>query len=121
MNRRSFLGLSLAVTGGIFVPKFGKWYKQGSLYLSKYDIVNITLQPGEFFLGTVGVDMPSNTKMIIDDISVGHIVSGQKEQNNLWAGKVVGHFNDSLNSQRIRFLVPKNYDKPAIPFTLTQT
>ena len=30
MNRRGFLGLSLAAVGGIFVPKYDKWYRQGS-------------------------------------------------------------------------------------------
>lgn len=30
MNRRAFAGLSLAAIGGVFVPQFGKWYRQGS-------------------------------------------------------------------------------------------
>jgi hypothetical protein len=30
LSRRNFLGLSLAATGGIFVPKFGAWFRQGS-------------------------------------------------------------------------------------------
>ena len=30
MNRRGFLGFALSATGGIFVPKFGEWYREGS-------------------------------------------------------------------------------------------
>lgn len=30
LSRRNFLGFGLAATGGIFVPKFGAWYRQGS-------------------------------------------------------------------------------------------
>jgi hypothetical protein len=30
MNRRNFLGLTLAATGGIFVPQYGKWFRMGS-------------------------------------------------------------------------------------------
>ena len=30
MNRRLFLGFSLAAVGGVFVPKYGRWYRQGS-------------------------------------------------------------------------------------------
>jgi hypothetical protein len=28
VNRRSFAGFSLAAVGGIFVPEFGRWYRQ---------------------------------------------------------------------------------------------
>lgn len=30
MNRRGFLGFSLAAVGGIFVPKYAGWFRQGS-------------------------------------------------------------------------------------------
>lgn len=30
MNRRWFLGASLAVVGSVFVPKYERWYRQGS-------------------------------------------------------------------------------------------
>lgn len=30
MNRRGFLGLSLAAAGMVFAPKFGRWHRQGS-------------------------------------------------------------------------------------------
>ena len=37
MNRRGFLGASMAVLGGIFVPKYGQWYRQG---------LGVPIQPG---------------------------------------------------------------------------
>ena len=34
MNRRGFLGMSLAAAGMVFVPRFGRWHRQGSgLYI----------------------------------------------------------------------------------------
>ena len=30
LDRRRFLGMSLAAVGGIFVPKYDKWFRQGS-------------------------------------------------------------------------------------------
>lgn len=30
MNRRGFLGMSLAAAGMVFAPKFGRWHRQGS-------------------------------------------------------------------------------------------
>lgn len=30
MNRRDLLGLSLAAVGGVFAPRFGRWYRRGS-------------------------------------------------------------------------------------------
>ena len=30
MNRRFFLGASLAVVGSVFVPKYAGWYRQGT-------------------------------------------------------------------------------------------
>ena len=30
MNRRDFMGLSLAAAGMVFAPKFGRWHRQGS-------------------------------------------------------------------------------------------
>lgn len=30
MNRRTFAGLTLAAIGGVFAPRFGRWYRQGS-------------------------------------------------------------------------------------------
>lgn len=30
MNRRTFAYLSLAAFGGVFVPRFHRWYRQGS-------------------------------------------------------------------------------------------
>lgn len=30
MNRRNFAGLALAAVGGVFVPRFGRWYRRGS-------------------------------------------------------------------------------------------
>lgn len=33
MNRRDFTGLTLAAVGGIFVPKYGVWYREQPLRL----------------------------------------------------------------------------------------
>lgn len=30
MNRRSMLGLSLAAMGGVFAPRFGRWYREAN-------------------------------------------------------------------------------------------
>ena len=30
MNRRDMLGLSLAAMGGVFAPRFGRWYREAS-------------------------------------------------------------------------------------------
>lgn len=37
MNRRDLLGLSLAAVGGIFAPRFGRWYRRGSGLVVPYN------------------------------------------------------------------------------------
>jgi len=41
MNRRAFAGLSLAALGGVFVPRFGHWYRQGSGLLVRSPVVDL--------------------------------------------------------------------------------
>ena len=40
MNRRTFAGLGLAALGGIFVPQYGRWHRQGSGLLVAEDSAN---------------------------------------------------------------------------------
>ena len=47
MNRRSFAGLSLAALGGVFVPRFGARYRQGSGLLVRSPVVIASLCDAE--------------------------------------------------------------------------
>lgn len=41
MNRRDLLGLSLAAVGGIFAPRFGRWYRRASGLMVPHWIVTV--------------------------------------------------------------------------------
>ena len=43
MNRRSMLGLSLGVIGSVFVPRYGRWTRQGSGLLVADDLPEIVV------------------------------------------------------------------------------
>lgn len=55
MNRRGFLGYSLAAVGGIFVPQAGRWYRKGfGLLQPEPEEIVLThmmvgFGPGDFF------------------------------------------------------------------------
>jgi len=80
MERRTFSGLILAAIGGIFVPKYGSWFKQGSgVWVPPENWIFATQRAGPWFSRGVwkGGRIPEG---IGDRINLNHILTVSEDK-----------------------------------------